>query len=607
MITFKSECKSYLLKNCLTPINWSLLIMNKQASYLISKIFTKSDLLSNKFLKIDFLESPRKKANYEATYLIFSVRYRESREDLIDNIINDLKSETYTAFNIYVFNDQKLYNKLKNLINEKIKIFYLQFNFLVLEDNFLICNNLAIESKYFENNQINNKIKKFDCNLSERTIENFIESLSEILDCSFNFHTIKNINTKNDNFTTLNYENLINIFKSLSKRNNNDFIYLTRDFDYLTPLVYFLELNSLLSEFNISFLKKKFDKNYDSLKNVHLAELSTHLAKISRKLQETSSKLRDSSKIDTNELAVLLLEAPENVKKKENLNFLIKIVEFLIENFKKKQNQILELQNRLLTNKKEDESSYKLKLKDINTILSSNFTLGEKVRIVMMCIMTNELRGKEKEELKNYISDKFLYKTDQKRILDSKSNSTLNLSNATFYEKEFEKNPNLKNLEKILEQKFLIEKSEDNFDLQTVNIKLTELLINFNLQPPLIDKSISHKYKYTSSRFVPLIFYFLKNFLSPENSKTSESFKKFNLETVFKKKNIKSLRNTKFSVGEKFSGRTVVIFFEGGVSRKEVDIIEELGDTYGVRVIVSSSEVINGDLYCRKWLDGDYT
>ncbi|KAF7702814.1 hypothetical protein CDIK_0340 [Cucumispora dikerogammari] len=331
---------------------WHFLVCNKSCGLKLSTLISKSSLISQNIIEIQFIESTNRneinsKEKFPAVYFI----------DLSAEVLNlfekDLENKIYKETRVIIgniprliFNDKSCgtYIEYEKRLLKKLLKLVLNPKFKILNVEFI---QLSFKYEFF------NLLQMGDCVYSSVIgfldfvnvegggkvfVPNFVEHKFDA-----NLHKL---------FKSYNYASIYKTHKCMSI----DVITINRTFDLITPLMHFFTFYPLLAgigalnklNINPGFIHLKnpsltSNGEFQVFKYKHLAEITTLIPKRLETLISKTNKIDETT--DTSELARMILEAPILLKQKEETELLISLVEKAIKIYKKELIELSDLQN----------------------------------------------------------------------------------------------------------------------------------------------------------------------------------------------------------------------------------------------------------------------
>lgn len=465
---------------------WHFLICNKSCGLKVSSLISKSSLISENIIEIQFLESTNRnqKEKFPGVYFI------DLTKETLKLLEKDLKEEVYKETRIIIGNIPRLI--LKNKIFGK----YIEYEESLLKKLQKISLNPKYKIKNIESIQLGFNFEFFNYISYKNCFYSAILSFFDFLNISSDLENNNKIFSPNF-IEQKKDENLIKLFKTYDYKivyNNNlnniniDVIRFERSFDFITPLMYFftfyplLEGIGILNNLNINQSSKQNeeDNNNNNISTIslkgngeflvfrfkHLAEITTLIPKRLDSLIKKTNKIDEIT--DTSELARMVLEAPILLKQKEETELLINLVEKSLKYFKTDLNELAEIQNQIILSENKTlikKEKYNLKKEKVlkillNFINKKTTSLLNLKKLIMIYLIKYYIHGDfSNEELKK---DLEIFKV----YFNEKENKNL-------------KSFLIKNLNKEKFKKSDLFDKNYNFDVSIIKPRLEVLLLQF--------------------------------------------------------------------------------------------------------------------------------
>lgn len=467
---------------------WHFLICNKSCGLKVSSLISKSSLISENIIEIQFLESINRnqKEKFPGVYFI------DLTKETLKLLEKDLKEEVYKETRIIIGNIPRLI--LKNKIFGK----YIEYEESLLKKLQKISLNPKYKIKNIESIQLGFNFEFFNYISYKNCFYSAILSFFDFLNISSDLENNNKIFSPNF-IEQKKDENLIKLFKTYDYKivyNNNlnniniDIIRFERSFDFITPLMYFftfyplLEGIGILNNLNINQSSKQNEEDINNNNNKiatislkgngeflvfrfkHLAEITTLIPKRLDSLIKKTNKIDEIT--DTSELARMVLEAPILLKQKEETELLINLVEKSLKYFKTDLNELAEIQNQIILSENKTlikKEKYNLKKEKVlkillNFINKKTTSLLNLKKLIMIYLIKYYIHGDfSNEELKK---DLEIFKV----YFNEKENKNL-------------KSFLIKNLNKEKFKKSDLFDKNYNFDVSIIKPRLEVLLLQF--------------------------------------------------------------------------------------------------------------------------------
>lgn len=528
-MNLRDSVKSKIIKHVFDSSEWSVLVLNRTTARIITKIFKKTEILSNSILSLQRVEQERDQINFPAIYFV------ELDKKTIKNIKKDIKQKIYEKYLIIFINntDQEYYEKLFQYENEKVFVKHFNLNFICL-------NELVFTPLYTEENITKEMRNK------ER-----IESIKSI--CSL-FHFDLNL-------INLSHKSEYGDIGELKKKGTEpgDLIFLDRSADFDTALLHSFEFEAFIrdigllvdeapetkkpeksenedqSETKQSIQRKNTKEDeIDSLLNsdlwqkvshLHIAEVNGYLSEKAHEIVAEFTKIDSQKKLE--DLKALVLSAPENIKSKKALDSAITLCEISLKEFERnKIDTIAQLEQNISTRYTSKGKKYHRGVKDF-------FELVESIQNVK--------------------------RTDLFRII------LLLLANGEFF---------TESETKILKNKLLLSQSE-----------LKSMTYVYKAVKDAESKHFDSHFTYEISRHKPMILNILNSFIGKKHNKYNKLFKREN------SKEPSSLRKSTFTKQIQPQRKTILIVIDV-LSYTELVQIRHFKRNYNLNVIVCCDGIV---------------
>lgn len=352
---------------------WHVLVYNKSTACILTKIFTKTQILSNEILSMQRLELTRDPIAYPAIYF---VKYCKETQRAIRK---DVKTKMYTKY--YIVHVNKI-RESEKIPGENIHYKYVDINFIVLDERIFT---------------------RLD------DLKDAVTSFASTLQLQFH-----SINLRADRAL---YDALCEVYSENGASHgyyNADLVILDRSFDLITPLIHFFNFESFLKDFDLSRDAPTDSPLYREIRYVHIADTNRILNEKARGLVEGFKKIDDKTNI--NEIRKLVLEAPENIKLKKSVNAFINLAEDSLNLFEsEKLSMIAELEQNICTGYNSKGARYYNGVKDTFEILNQDIKRECKVRFIFLLLsVCYDFQGSEVANLK----EKLMLTEKELRILE---------------------------------------------------------------------------------------------------------------------------------------------------------------------------------------------
>ncbi|KAG0434392.1 Syntaxin-binding protein 2 [Dictyocoela muelleri] len=323
--------KKYAKSNFLNLIHqghskdqWRILILDNKTKEILESLINLNDLLGHDILIIQNLFDKREKTTYPGIYFV------QMNEKSKNQIKKDIKKEIYTSFKIFCINDT--YSKTS--LNSSKKSSSNSFNNSFFTEPFSKASFSVHKQSGIKFTKIKVEYEMSDlCFTFKRGV--ILCNLQMIV----NFCRVINVNPN----IHLALEDGLFVDKSVGEKLNevfsnkprvSDLLIFDRRLDVFTPLVHFYTFQSILHDYNL--IDRSSDENkkckdesvegpiWEKAKYIHLAEINEFLSEKAKKLM---SRFKKIDQAESKDLGKLVLEAPENIKIKENLNKLLDLTD----------------------------------------------------------------------------------------------------------------------------------------------------------------------------------------------------------------------------------------------------------------------------------------
>ncbi|EJW04992.1 hypothetical protein EDEG_00909 [Edhazardia aedis USNM 41457] len=357
-----------------------------------------------------------------------------------------------------------------------------------------------------------------------------IHHVAKTINIFFNIHCLKEV----DRAKCIEIDN---IFEKEKQERRGDIIYFDRSYDLFTPLVKFYTFQALLNDFKIIDNNFCEDKNMDfsdqklwkKIKYMHIAEINSVLSEEAALLNANMRKIQNA---DTKDLIKLVLEAPEQIQLKKEVSVFLGLLDQCITRFEKQNlNTYSITQQNLILKKDENGHRYSPTSSEFFGLINDDrIILEDKIRLWMLFILC----GFEFTE-KEYIS---MVKTG-------------------ILQKDYSKL--LSKLRTLKPQAIYYQHSSSN---------------------------------YAISRYKPLLYYIISNFLKNKKGINFIRITK-DVQSV-----ISSLRKSTFVFKKELASRNkrnIFVYINGGITYAEIESAHALEKEFGVSILLGSSKIIDSE------------
>lgn len=300
--------------------------------------------------------------------------------------------------------------------------------------------------------------------------------------------------------------------------------------DLITPFVRFYTFESLLRNLKIC---NEFDEKSDLWKNIryeHVRDVNIILSREAKKLNKEIEKIKD---VDAKDLIKMVYEAPEKVNLKKEVCDYLDYLDKAITIFEKEHLNFVSLtEQNIILKFDQDGNRYSEGVKDFMKIC--------------------------KNEEVNLCDKKNLY-------------YILCIVGYDFQEKE----------EKILSDLGIIEKDDIFIKKKLVSLRMRNVIMR------------DSEFKYTISRFKPLLYFILKDFMT--KNKLTKCI------TKVKSVEPESLRKSEFIYADKVKNKKILcVYVINGLTHEEIKVAHEIGKIFRVNIIIGSDCILDQNLFIEK-------
>lgn len=318
-----------------------------------------------------------------------------------------------------------------------------------------------------------------------------------------------------------------NLDRTMGKLRKGELIISDRMYDLITPLVRFYTFEPLLRDFNFC---QEFDELNDlwrSIRYEHIRDVNIILSNEAKKLNRDIAKIKD---VDTKDLIKMVYEAPEKVHLKQKVSEFLNLLEKAITKFEKENLNFVSLtEQNIILKIDQNGNRYTESVQDFMKICKNEeVTLTDKKKLFfILSIVGYDFQKSEEKEL-------------------------LNLG--------------------IIEKEDIIVKNK-LMDLRKNNVLMKD-----------------SDFKYTISRYKPLLYYILKDFLTKNKLTTSVNKDKSSEITSLRKSEFIYLNNMK-------NKKIICIYILGGLTYEEIKVATDIAKLFRVDIIIGSDEIIDYDKF----------
>lgn len=334
-----------------TQLDWRFFIYDEYTAPILTNLFEVPDILNFNILMMQRIESTRSKSEYPAVYFV------ELNKMTYKTIKHDIKNELYTEYYIITTNESDY--KFSELSNVHVSLCL--FNFIPQEERVFL----------------------FACGVSD-----CIKSLESVLNCSFviNFpsHLKKCVSEVLKNYIE-------------TERGDSDVLLLNRSCDLNARLIHTFGYESLLKDFAIIYEKDSL--LYKKLRHLHLAEINQVLLKKSHEIIGQSKEL--DKNIDQKRLIEMVLQAPEQIELKENINKHLNLADKIFDRYDEDMKRLITIEQNICTRYTSDGYNYKTGVADCMALFESDkISKNDKTRLLLLIGLKYEFSKSEISNLK---------------------------------------------------------------------------------------------------------------------------------------------------------------------------------------------------------------
>jgi len=346
-----------IVKDILKSFNskWAVLIYDKMAAGIIENLFKKTDFIQHNIIASHHIEEVRSSLEYPAVYFV------SGGKEVSKIINNEMKEMKYI--------DCKVFSLFQpDGLNQAIPYSVVNLNIRALEERVFIC--------------------------EPRDLSSCVSILESKINVNY----------------TMNTDIAISIINNANRSQGSSFakwstaLLLERNRDMITPLLHFFTFKSVLfenKEVDIGNIEEESDPIFSIIRYQNLIDvektLKSHVAKLNREMEKLNT-----GKVDTEELELMVLNAPNNMKIKKSLG---KYSKLLGESIKKLGNmkELVEMEQELATGYDRKQEKIKICMEHyFSEFKGGKFSLEEKLRLLyMLKIRGYRFTNTEKEMLKS--------------------------------------------------------------------------------------------------------------------------------------------------------------------------------------------------------------
>lgn len=311
--------------------------------------------------------------------------------------------------------------------------------------------------------------------------------------------------------------------KAIGGVRKGELIVIDRLDDLITPLVRFYTFEPLLRDFGIS---EDFDESSDLWRKVryeHIRDVNLILSHEAKALNRDIEKIKD---VGTKDLIKMVYEAPEKVTLKKEVCEYLNHLDKAITKFEKENLNFVSItEQNIIEKRDQDGNRYTEGVRDFMKICrNEGVALMDKKRLYwLLCTVGYDFQQAEEQDLLNI------------GVLDKED----------------------------------IVAREKLTAVRSRNVVMRE-----------------GDYKYTISRFKPLVHFILKDFMT--KNKLTKCI------TKTKSKELESLRKSEFIYTGKAKGKKLIcVYITNGVTYEEIKVAHEMSKAFRVDIIIGSDEILD--------------